>query len=85
MGLFKNKFEKWLENASLEELSDAYEEERQAWIKDGFCGGTGEKSSLMKTLNSEINKRAAEDWENDPLRNGDPDFRWTDANRWDQD
>lgn len=39
----------------------------------------------MKRLNSEINKRAAEEWENDPRRNKDPNFRWADANRWDKD
>ena len=33
--LFKSSDEKWMENASHEELSDAYEEERQQWIKDG--------------------------------------------------
>ena len=41
--LFKSEFEKWVEGASYEELSDAYEVERQDWIKHGFNGGTGEK------------------------------------------
>lgn len=41
--LFKSEFEKWVEGASYEELSEAYEEERQDWIKNGFNGGTGEK------------------------------------------
>ena len=36
-------------------------------------------------LNKEISKRVAEEWENDPRRNKDPNFRWTDANRWDKD
>ena len=71
--LFKSEFEKWVEGASHEELSEAYEEERQDWIKNGFNGGTGES------------KRVAEEWENDPRRNKDPNFRWTDANRWDKD
>ena len=31
--LFKSGFEKWVEGASHEELSDAYEAERQDWIK----------------------------------------------------
>ena len=33
--LFKSKFEKWVENASHKELSDAYEIERKKWIKNG--------------------------------------------------
>lgn len=41
--LFKSEFEKWVEGASHEELSDAYEEERQKWIREGYNGGTGEK------------------------------------------
>lgn len=83
--LFKSTFEKWVENASHEELSEAYETERQQWIKDGFNGGTGEKTAKMNRLNDEINKRVAEEWENNPKRNKDPNYRWTDANRWDKD
>lgn len=83
--LFKSEFEKRVEGASHEELSDAYEAERQQWIRDGYNGGTGEKTAKMKRLNDEINKRVAEEWENDPRRNRDPNFRWTDANRWDKD
>ncbi len=83
--LFKSAFERWAENASHEELSESYEKERQQWIKDGFNGGTGEKTAKMKRLDDEINKRVAEEWENDPRRNKDPNFQWTDANRWDKD
>lgn len=83
--LFKDDFEKWIEKASLEELSDAYEKERQQWIKDGYNGGTGKKTPRMKRLDSEISKRSAEEWEKDPRRNTDPNFRWTDANRWERD
>ena len=83
--LFKNSFEKWVEGASYEELYEAYEEEQQQWRKAGFNGGTGEKTSKMKRLDSEISKRVAEKWEKDPSRNTDPNYRWTDANRWDKD
>ena len=89
MGIFgkllKNSFEKWVESATQEELSTAYEKKRQQWIKDGFNGGTGEKTLKMKRLNNEIAKRVAEKWENDPRRNKDPNYRWTDTNRWDKD
>ena len=36
----------------------------------------------MKRLNFEINKRVSKKWKNDPRRNKNPNFRWTDANRW---
>ena len=89
MGLFSNllksEFEKWVEGASQEELSKAYEEERQKWIREGYNKGTGERTAKMKRLNFEINKRVAEEWKNDPRRNQNPNFRWTDANRWDKD
>ncbi len=81
----KSDFEKWVESASYEELAAAYEEERQRWIKDGYNGGTGRKTPKMNRLNEELSKRAAEEWENNPNRNRDPNYRWTDANRWDKD
>lgn len=37
----------------------------------------------MKKLNEEINKREAKRLEKDSRRNTDPNYRWTDANRWD--
>ncbi len=87
MGFFtkkiKNVFEEWIKNATEEELSDAYENERQKWMKEGFCNGTGAKTPLMKRLNDEISKRAAENWKKNPNRN--PDLRWSDKNRWEKD
>lgn len=86
MGLFdkfKSDFDKWEEGAFEEKSSDAYENERQKWIKSGFNGGTGEKTPKMKKNNVEINKRTDENWRNDPRRN--TDYRWTDENRWDKD
>lgn len=79
-----NSFENWIKTASDDDLSDRYEEKRQKWMKDGY-GGNGEKTSEMKQINNEISRRAAEKWEKDPRRNIDPNFRWTDANRWDKD
>ena len=81
----KSTFEKWIKDASYEELSKAYEIERQQWIKDGFNHGTGKKSYKMQRINEEINKRVAEKWNNSPLRNSNPNYRWTDINRWDKD
>lgn len=81
----EDEFENWVNNASKDELSDAYEFERQEWIKNGYNNGTGEKTPKMNRLNDEISKRVAEEWENNPNRNRDPNYRRTDANRWDKD
>lgn len=76
-GLFKsNKKEK---------LSKSYEKERQKWIAGGFNKGTGEKSAKMKRLDKKLRKCAEKEWKKNPKRNKDPNFRWTDANRWDKD
>ena len=74
--LFKSSFEKWVEHASQEELSAAYEKERLQWIENG----AGNRTPKMLRLDKEISKRVAEEWENDPRCNRDPNFRWTDAN-----
>lgn len=42
--LFKSEFEKWVERASHEELSDAYEEERQDWIKNPISANANNKN-----------------------------------------
>ena len=39
----------------------------------------------MKRIDSEMSRRSAEKWENNPNRNKDPNYRWTDANRGDKD
>lgn len=80
----KDEFGDWLESASDDELSDGYEQRRQEWARTGF-GGNGEKTPEMKRINNEISRRSAEKWEKDPRRSTDPNFRWTDANRWDRD
>lgn len=82
--LFRNEFDDLIENGSDEELSDEYERCRQEWARDGY-GGNGEKTPEMKKLDREMSRRFAEKWEKDPRRNRDPNYRWTDANRWDRD
>lgn len=79
-----NSFESLLGTESDDDLDDEYEERRQQWIKDGY-NGNGEITPEMKKIASEMSRRAAEIWEKDPRRNTDPNFRWTDANRWDKD
>lgn len=80
----ESDFENWVKNASDEELEEGYEERRKEWAKNGF-GGNGEKTPEMKRIDREISDRMAVKWENDPRRNRDPNYRWTDANRWDKD
>ena len=82
--LFKTAFDKWLETASFEELAEDYEERRQQWMKNGG-GGNGERTPEMKRIDREMSRRTAEKWEKNPRRNTNPNFRWTNANRWDKD
>lgn len=80
----KDEVSRIIESGSDEDLENAYEERRLEWLANGQ-NGTGEKTSDMKRLDREMSRRAAEKWENDPRRNRDPNYRWTDANRWDRD
>ncbi len=89
MGLFDKlinniRFDNFVITASDEELANEYEKVRQDWIKNGF-NDDGSNTEKMNKLNNEMSRRAAEKWEKDPNRNTDPNFRWTDANRWDRD
>lgn len=84
--LFKNyreklEFEDFILNASDEELSEAYEESRQEWLR--LSGGR--RTDKMIMLSKELSRRSAEAWENDPRRSKDPNFHWTDKNRWEKD
>ena len=61
-----------------------YESRRLEWLTNGQ-NGTGIKTLEMQMIDREMSRRSAEKWANDPRRNTDPNFRWTDANRWDKD
>lgn len=80
--LLKSDFDRFLESASDKELEDAYEERRLEWLK---TTKTGEKTDEMKRLDKEISNRSYEKWKKNPNRNTDPNYRWSDANRWDKD
>lgn len=87
MGLFgkkKNSFIAWLQSATDQELADGYESRRLEWLTNGQ-NGTGIKTLEMQMIDREMSHRFAEKWANDLRRNTDPNFRWTDANRWDKD
>ena len=79
--LCKNKkvsFPDWLKLASKEELETAYEK-----LRLDFCK-TGVKSYPMEQISYELGERGAAEWFAKHPPNLDPNFRWTDANRWDK-
>ena len=82
--LQKNSFNSWLQSATDQELADGYEVRRVTWLKNGQ-DGTGIKTPEMQMIEREMSRRSAEKWAKDPRRNTDPNFRWTDANRWEKD
>lgn len=71
----------WTITASKNELEDGYEKRRRVWLKKGG----GDKTREMLKIDREISRRNAKEWEKDPRRSKDSNFRWTDANRWDKD
>ena len=80
--LFSSKFDSFLKNATDQELKDEYEKRRLVWLDNGQ-DGTGIKTPEMRAIDQEMTRRSAEKWKTDPRRNTDPNYRWTDANRWD--
>lgn len=72
----KISFSDWLKIASKEELNEAYEKLRLVF------GQTGIKSPEMEQISHELGLRGAKEWFEKHPPNLDPNFRWTDANRW---
>lgn len=68
-------------NASDSELEEEYERLRQEWLADDQPGYPN-KTPEMERISQEMTRRAEIAWANDPRRNTDPDFRWSDSNRW---
>lgn len=78
--LFGNTLSYIIKYGSDDQLADEYEKRRQAWLDDP--NNNNVKTPEMQRLDREISRRSAEKWKNDPRRNTDSDYRWTDANRW---
>ena len=79
--IYKNNkisFSDWLKLASKEELEDIYEKLRLEFCK------TGTKTFEMEQIGQELGVRGAKEWFEKNPPNLDPNFRWTDANRWDK-
>lgn len=80
--LYKNQklnFSDWLKIASRDELEEVYEKMRLDFCK------TGTKSFGMEQISHELGERGAKEWFAKHPPNMNPNFRWTDANRWDKD
>lgn len=75
----KISFSDWLKIASKEELEEIYEKMRL-----NFCK-TGTKEFGMEQISHELGERGATEWLKKHPRNTDPNFRWTDVNRWEKD
>lgn len=75
----KMTFPDWLKKASKEELEEVYEK-----LRLNFCK-TGVKEFGMEQISSELGERGAKEWFEKHPPNTNPDFRWTDANRWEKD
>lgn len=75
----KISFSDWLRIASREELEETYEKLRLEFCK------TGVKTFDMEQIGQELGKRGAKEWFEKHPPNTNPNFRWTDANRWDRD
>lgn len=72
-------FSEWVKNAKNDELETAYEKMRLEFCK------TGVKSSEMEIISRELGERGAKEWFEKHPNSYNPNFRWTDANRWDKD
>ena len=64
---------------TVEELDEIYEKMRVEFCK------TGTKPFGMEQISRELGKRGAKEWFEKHPPNLDPNFRWTDANRWNKD
>ena len=75
----KISFDEWLKLASKEELREAYDKMMP------FFKETGRKTFEMNKISEELGLREAKEWFEKHPPNLDPNFRWTDAARWDKD
>ena len=77
--LYKNNhisFSEWLKIASKEDLNQAYKELLKTF------NNTGNKPFEMEQISQELGGRGAKEWFEKHPPNLDPNFRWTDKNRW---
>lgn len=72
----KMSFTDWVKIASKEELNEAHKKLQETFHK------TGIKPFEMEQISQELGTRGAKEWFEKHPPNLDPNFRWTDKNRW---
>ena len=75
----KVSFEDWLKVAPTEELKEAYEK-----LRVGVFCKTGDKPPEMERISHELGERGAKEWFEKHPKSFNPNFKWSDANRWDK-
>ena len=76
----KISFEEWVKLAPTEELNEAYEK-----LRLGVFCKIGDKLPEMELISRELGRRCAKEWFEKHPKSFNPNFRWSDANRWDRD
>lgn len=76
----KVSFGEWLKEASTDELKDAYEK-----LRLGVFCKTGDRPPEMERISHELGVRGAKEWFEKHPKSYNPNYRWSDANRWDKD
>lgn len=76
----KISFDDWLKVAPTDELKDAYEK-----LRLGVFCKTGDKPPEMERISHELGVRGAKEWFEKYPESYNPNYRWSDANRWDKD
>lgn len=74
----KVSFADWIKQAPTEDLEQAHKK-----LRLDFCK-TGVRSYEMEQISRELGDRGAKEWFAKHPPKVDPNFRWTDANRWDK-
>ena len=76
----KISFEDWVKMAPTDELEEAYEK-----LRLGVFCKTGDRPPEMNRIGYELGERGAKEWFEKHPKSFNPNFKWSDANRWDKD
>lgn len=76
----KLSFNEWVKMAATDELKDVYEK-----LRLGVFCKTGDKPPEMERISYELGIIGAKEWFEKHPESYNPNYRWSDANRWDKD
>ena len=77
---------KWFKKASESELKREREKVRLSYSGRMSMAEATRIENLLAMFDNELaNRWDPTEWENNPKRNRDPNYRWTDKNRWEKD